>query len=128
MPCCLVSLERSSCRGNRVRPRLILVAEREPKFPRNLRPKLAKFIKSNIHRDVDSNILCRGPETSPRSGMIEVAERCSADFSQPFGKVRHGPAVIVVRNNGVRHGVQETSPCRPFPCPVVSRIFGKDCW
>src|ERR1700692_610026 len=107
-----VSRDYLSSGGNRIRPRLILIAEGEPKFPRHFRPKLAQLIKSNIHRDIDGNILGCGPKAALRSGMIEVAERCSADFPQPLGIIGHGPAVIVIRDDGVRHGMQEAPPCR----------------
>src|SRR5216683_631407 len=96
------------------------------KFPRNFRPKFPELVISNIQRHVISNALGRRRKATPCSRMIEVAERYSADFSQPFGNVKHGPAVVVVRDNGVRYGMQETPPYRALAHPVIPRVFGKN--
>ena len=99
-----------------------MIAEWEPKLSRNLRPKFPKLVVSNVQSDVDSYAACRWRNAALRSRMIEVAERYSTDFAQPLGKVEHGSAVVVVCNNGMSDGMQETPLDRALADPADTAI------
>jgi len=112
----------------RTRRWLVLIAEGQSKFPRNFRPEFPELVKSNIHRYISGNILGRGPHAATLPGVIQVADGRCAYFSEPFGKVKHGSAMVIVCDHGVRHGMQETPPFRAITHSVVARILRKKSW
>src|SRR4029077_4532130 len=112
--------------GERGWRRLVLIAEGEAQFFGHLRPKFSQFVITNIQRHIYRDTLRRGRKATFCSGVVEVTERRTTDFSQPFGKIKHGPAIVVVRDHGVGHGVHESPPFCALAYPVVPRVFGED--
>src|ERR1700722_11556724 len=104
----------------------VLIAEGQAQFASYLGPKFPQFIESDICGDVDSDVFSSRADAPPVSRMIEIRKRSPANFSQPFRKIKHGPAVVVVGDDGVHHRMQKAPAFGTLAHAVISRVLGKN--
>jgi|SRR5882762_6934784 len=106
-------------------PWLVLVPERKPKLPHNLRPEFSKHVEADVSPNIKGHPRRRRSYAAFVVRVIGVAQHNGARRTQPFRKIEHLRPIFPVGHDGMFQAVKEALSFTPVSQAVVPRVLGK---
>lgn len=95
-------------------------------FSHNLGPKFFENIHAYILERDERHALRDGSESLTVAGMTKIAHGGRRRRSEPLRVVEHRSAVIVMRDEDMRSGVEYAFFEPAFSNPIITRILGEE--